>query len=155
MKVCVAQAWLRGLYVLLTTYYTSWSNAAFLIYQSGYLHPSLGTSVKLMLMTSSVGGAYITYIFPRAIHVKDVFPVDIALRGWMLQVGDCVSHHLPLIIMLVSENQDQDHPEGSRLPYLLVLTIYLMGHDPRTIYHLSTRDATTIFCVVAVFYFLC
>ena len=144
-----ARAWLRGLYVLCTSYYTVWTNAVFLLYHTGYLHPSLGTSVKLMLMTTSVGGFHITYVSPRILVVKGVFPVDIVMQGWALQAGDFFSHHLPLFVFL-----SQEHERGSRLPYLLVLSLYLMGHDPRVQYNLKTKDVVLVFSVVTVIFFL-
>lgn len=144
-----ARAWLRGFCVLLWNYYTVWTNAVFLLYQTGYLHPCLGTSVKLMLMTTSVGGAYVTYVSPRVLVVKGVFPVDIVMQGWALQAGDFFSHHLPLLVFL-----SQDHQRGPRLPYLLVVSFYLLGHDPRVQYNLETKDVALVFSVVTVFFFL-
>lgn len=135
----------------MTTYYTVWTNVAFLLLRLGYLHPCLGTSVKLMLMTSSVGGFYITYIYPGEIAVRGVFPMDIVMRGWVLRIGDLVSHQLPFLLALISPQKDGE--AGSKIPYLLVLAFYLMGHDPRTQYHLDDQDVVAIFAMVAISYF--
>ena len=76
--------------------------------------------------------------------------MEIVMQRWALQAGDFLSHHLPLLVFL-----SQEHERGSKLPYLLVLSLYLMGHDPRVQYNLTTKDVALVFSVVTAFFFLC
>ncbi len=147
-----SKAWARGAYTVLTTYYTNWTLVAWALLSAGYLHPCLTTSVHMMLMTSSVGGLYVTYIYPRKIILRKTFPVGIVIRGWLLKVVDLVAHHIPL---WVSVAQGHHQHQQSKFPFLLVLAIYLVGHDPRVQYSMDNQDVVAIFAVVALCYMFC
>jgi hypothetical protein len=138
------QEWGRGFYRLLGTYYTNWTLVAFSSLQLGYLHPCFTKSVYLMLTTTSVAGLYITYVYPRKIVLKNKFPVDIVLEGWLLQGGDFLTHQLPLIYFVSSTSAG----EGSRIPYLIVTAFWFLGNDPREQYHVRSKDVGIIFVVV-------
>lgn len=146
-RLRTAFAWIYGTYVVVTTFYTAWTLIAFWLLSQGYLHASLATSIHLMLMTSSIGGFYITYVYPRKIVLRNIFPVEIVLEGWPLRIGDLLSHHLPLLLSMTQDNRGH-----TKAPYLLVLGLYLMGNDPRLQYHVDDQDVAAIFFIVAFFY---
>lgn len=150
MTFKTARLWIRGTYVVLTTYYTIWTLAAFWLLSTGYLHPCFARSVHLMLVTSSLGGLYATYIYPQKLVLRNIFPVDIVLEGWLLRVGDLISHHVPLALSIAQQNHDRTQ---SKVPYLLGLAFYLAGHDPRTQYGMDDQDIVAIFIVVAILFF--
>lgn len=150
MSAATVLAWFRGVYTVVTTYYTNWTLVAFAMLSTGYLHSCLATSVHLMLVTSSVGGFYVTYIYPRKIVLQGTFPVDIVVSGRLLKVMDMFAHHVPLLVSVAYGYHDQ---RQSKIPYLLVLIFYLTGHDPRVQYNMDDQDVLVIFVMVVFFYY--
>lgn len=147
--------WGRGFYRLVGTYYTNWTILAFSSLHLGYLHPCFTKSVYLMLTTTSVAGLYITYVYPRKIVLKRIFPIDIVLQGWVLQGGDILTHQLPLMYFLASSPQSAfEKGTGSRIPYLLVTAFWFLGNDPREQYHVRSKDIGIIFLVTFVVFAL-
>lgn len=95
------RTWVGGFGRWLARYYTSWSWLGFLGCLAGLLPPWTYTSVKMMLLTAAVGGAYIAHYSPKKLVIKNTFPVDIELQGLTLHVADLVTHHVPFFYALV------------------------------------------------------
>lgn len=152
-----ARAWARGFYHVLQTYYTNWTLLAFLLLQLGYLHSCATRTVFMMLVTSAVGGFYMAHVYPRRLVVRNVFPIDIVVKGSWLQAGDILTHQLPLWYFLLDVGLDNDNnnaKSSSSLPYLCVTAFWFLGNDPREQYNVRTWDVLVIFSVTQLIFFL-
>lgn len=96
------RTWVGGFANWLARYYTSWSCLALLGCLAGILPIWTFTSVKMMLLTSAVGGGYIAHYGPKRRVIKDTFPVDVELQGLTLHVVDLMTHHVPFFYSLVA-----------------------------------------------------
>jgi hypothetical protein len=107
------------------------------------------TSVVLAVLVS-IGGAYITYIYPRRISV-DIGCRRFAVTGPALCVTDYVTHQLPLLIVLcVYARRDLPHSATTLLPLVVVLMLYAMSFDVTKKYELRPIDLFLLFLVVSV-----
>jgi hypothetical protein len=133
-----------GLVPWFVRYYTSWSCLALLGCVAGILPEWTFTSVKMMLLTSVVGGTYIAHFGPKRFIMKDVFPVDIELEGLGLYAAGFAAHQAPFLYALAAL------PAGGGA-YLYWASAYayykLFFQDLYSLYFLTAIDAALILLV--------
>jgi hypothetical protein len=99
----------------------------------------------------SIGGAYLTYVYPRSLK----FPTDHGrvsyLSGASLRVIDAVMHHLPLLVLMGLWWSDHKRtPFVDTTGFLLALAFWIMyagTHSLSEIYGLRPVDVLVIGCV--------
>ena len=132
--------WFRGFFTWLISYYTNWTIMTFFVVSILEIQ-SLYRSTLLMLLSSSIGGFYITYIHPRKIMVR-CFPTPIILEGPLLWVGDFLAHQTPFLYALLNIR-----PSGSVLFFWVVSLFYFYRNSPQDRYDLEWEEVIGIFLV--------
>lgn len=138
------RTWAGGFSKWLARYHTSWSCLALLGCLAGVLPAWTFTSVKMMLLTASVGGGYIAHYGPKRFAIKDTFPVDLELQGLTLHVADLMTHHVPFLYALVTLPAG-----GGTYVYWATVYAYYKFHwkDLYKLYMLTVIDAALILLV--------
>lgn len=135
-------SWLLGFVKLCSLYYTNWTLLFMSMWYLGFWNSFFDNTLFIMLLTSSVGGAYITYIRPRRVRIS-CFPIIITLEGKLLMVLDFLSHHLPFIIGIFAI-----HPvDHNYFPFLMISILYLCLNSIR-LYGLNPNDLIIIGIIV-------
>ena len=105
--------------------------------------------VKTMVVQSSIGGFYITYIYPRNIYVPYC---NIHLRGPWMKILDFFSHHLPVFWIHLDRNNFSSTKDKiflqQKLFWLVPVLIYISLFSVSIKYHLRNQD---IFILTGLF----
>ena len=136
--------WFLGFLKLCILYYTNWTLLLFLLWYLGLWHPFFDNTLSMMLLTSSVGGGYITYIHPKKVFIT-CFPVDIKLEGKLLMFLDLLTHHLPFFIGI----QLIRPVDPNYVPFVFISILYLCLNSIKR-YGLNYNDLINI-CLFVVF----
>ena len=88
------------------SYFTIWSLIVFSVYLY-FPHPFLFHPMKTMLLQSSVGGFYITYVYPTELYVPYC---KFFMKGWSMKLLDVLSHHLPFLYVCLYLDDTQNIP---------------------------------------------
>ena len=115
-----------------TQYFTGWA----LMVHAGValgLWPTNGTCLAVVV---SLAGAYLTYVRPRALRVRNR-----RVDGATLRLADLLTHQLPLVYLCASN--------GGRLPplrigELFLLLVYLWCFDVEERYRLTWIDQLVV-----------
>lgn len=130
--------------VTLAQYFTFWSWVLMLL-------PVYTPWKRATAVLVSIGGAYLTYVYPRSLQ----FPTDHCgvpcLSGAALRVIDAVMHHLPLLFFMRIWWSDHKRTPFVDTPgFLLALAfwiVYAGTHSLSHIYGLRPVDVLVVGCV--------
>lgn len=139
--------WFRGFLRWLISYYTNWTIMTFFVVYILEIQ-SMYRSTLLMLLSSSIGGFYITYIHPRKIMVY-CFPTPIVLEGPLLWIGDFIAHQTPFFYGILNIC-----PSGSVLFFWVVSLFYFYRNHPKDRYDLEWREVIAIFLIAQILAFV-
>ena len=114
----------RGTFI----YYTYWGLLIQLLYYIGVLK-KYQESVLLVVITVSVIGAIITYVYPRRISLPDL---DIYIDNKELQIMDLFVHQIPLLVLLIVYDS-KIKPDNLYLAALSLL-VYSLIFNPLYVY---------------------
>lgn len=128
------------------SYYSTWAIVCFFIPFQNRLFQLMKFH---MILHASLGGAYISYIYPKILHVNYM---NIILDGFLLQVVDFFAHQVFLIFLC----QYQNRPIMCNLVEFCIvntpLVIYLCHFNVGYRYGLRIRDM--LFLLVLYIFFL-
>lgn len=152
-KICLA--WILGSCLWFPSYWTTWSISCFM-FDFVYGMPCLFVkSLQLMLCISSIGGLWITYI-KQKLEIKNFFPIDFYLDGYILVCVDIVTHQLP--VLAVHQRQTTICNNHNHiiyfLPCYLLLGLYVFLNNPYTRYEMKWIDIAIGFLVSHLLHFI-
>lgn len=127
------------------SYYSAWCITVFFI----PFQTNLFQYMKMnMILHASLGGAYITYIYPRTLNV---YYMNLILDGFLLKIMDFLAHHTFLLYYLLCvENRPSLSSCGSFIDLMLVnspFIIYFCNFNIGYRYGLRMYDLAII-CMV-------
>jgi hypothetical protein len=132
------------------SYYSSWAILFFFI-------PFQSRIFQLMrfhmLLHASLGGAYISYLYPRILHVSYM---NIILDGFLLQSIDFFAHHLFLIFAMMNNHIPRVCTWIDLWIVNTPMLIYLFNFNIGYRYGLRMIDIMVLFCFyigLVVFFF--
>lgn len=147
MKLCFSK-----LYKMFS-YFSIWADIQFVF----TLHTSFGMSTQhrlfdlkktlFSLCLASVGGSYITYVYPRTIYLSYL---DHTFHNTSLIILDIVGHHsilLYFIVVVMGPYRHMLHRQPTISPYIFTLPfLYFAGGLPyEDLYGLRTIDLMVVF----------
>lgn len=115
-------------------FFTFWVLTFFLLYYLGPLR-KFQTSILLLLIITSLGSLYLTYINPKKLVVP-YFKYEI--KGKLLRLTDILFHHLPLLIFLVT--YDNTIKKDNLYFLFISVSIYLLVLNPFIAYNLKFKN---------------
>ena len=122
---------LKMLFFSFYGFFTHWVLTLLILYYLGPLR-KYQTSIMYLLILTSLGGLYLTYINPK----KFIVPYwKYEIKGNLLRIIDLLFHHIPLLIFLVTYDNTIKKDNGIFL--LVIISIYLIVLNPFKAYHLK------------------
>lgn len=130
--------WIFGFFMWIYSYFSAWALLLFFGTLYGIVPPEYSIATKASLLLSSIGGAYVTYVYPRQITIS-CFPVIIHFKGIPMMISDIVAHHIPTLYAFYYL------PDiGNVAPLIVLFTIYFMTTSPDINYGLRLIDMFSI-----------
>ena len=121
-------------------YLTFWGLLIQVLYYIGVLK-KFQESILLLLITISVIGLIITYIYPREIALM---AFDYEVKNDTLQIIDLVTHQIPLIIFLVM--YDKKIKPDNLIFAVSVFLIYCLIYNPFRVYGIICECKAKLDC---------
>jgi hypothetical protein len=119
------------------SYFTIWTLVSFWYC---YFFPSqsfLIGPMKTMVVQSSIGGFYITYIHPTQLYVPYC---RMHMKGLMMKTLDLATHHLPVIFVYQSGVLFSDHHWLEKFTWMWPIFFYLSFFSLYEKYNLRSID---------------
>lgn len=137
---CVAKEldWRDGMEICMS-FFTVWVWIILLVIPSLFTR---GTRC-LLILSISLGGLYIAYVFPRELMYKQW-----VLRGDALFFADFVFHHLPLLLILIWWKTDISDRDCFIFAFIVI--VYTFLNDPMERYGLRHRDLGVLVVVTVI-----
>lgn len=124
------------------SYFTIWTLFSLLFYMYNP-NPWLKGFVKTMVYQSSIGGMYLTYIYPRNIYVAYC---NLHMKGMLMKISDFFSHHVPVIWVVQNISLDEIS-FFQRILWVSPLLIYMIFHSVYEKYQIRPIDIYRLFFV--------
>ena len=117
---------------------TNWALTLFLLYSLGLLPSTWNFTLLVFLCRASLGGFYLTYLYPRKIYLD---ALGVILEGFPLQVFDVLFHQLPLVYFLLTSSPDT---RIVLFPFLVLMIVYLFFFNPTKVYRVTWPEIAGI-----------